>query len=183
MEINDASDLPRLINIMIENAQNNCSGCHGNRYSTEIMKIAMYFYIRGGKHLYEFLYFNLNLPALKTTQRNMLQHHKKLKEGYLYFDELENFLLSNNFEREVCVMEDGTKITEAVEYDAVEKVLLGLVSPLDNRTGMPSSNAFPARSAKQIIDAIKNNSKATYVQIILAKSSSSGIFLYFSQKF
>lgn len=71
-------------------------------------------------------------------------------------------------------MEDGTKITEAVEYDAIEKLIVGLVSPIDKSTGLAKEKYFSALSAKQIVDAIQKNPKASYVQVILAKANIAG---------
>lgn len=86
--------------------------------------------------MYEFFHHNLSLPSLKTVQRRMLLLHNKLKENHLYFDELENFLEKNNYSKEVCILEDGTKITEAAEHDAIENLIIGLVAPTNASTGM-----------------------------------------------
>lgn len=104
----------------------------------------------------------------------MLQFHSKLKESHFYFDELVKFLEKNNYAKEVCILEDGTKITEAAEYDAIEKVINGLVAPTNATTGMPEANFFPALSAMQIVTAIQNCPKASYVQVILAKPNVAG---------
>lgn len=168
---------PHMIQLLIENAKKNSIGYHGNRFSmNEIMKLSIYLYIRGGRHLYRFFNINLRLPVLKTVTRNMLQYHKKLSEGILYFDELSEMLNINNYPREVCIVEDGTKITEIVEYDADDKVLTGLVTPISNLTGMPRVKNFPATTGLQIIDAIRQNPKAAYVQVILAKPNIAGEF-------
>lgn len=151
------------------NAKKNELGNKLNRYSDEIHKIAIYLFIRGGKKMYEFFHSNLNFPSVKTVKRKMLDYRKKLHEGHLYFDELVTYLDSKGYPREVSINEDGTKITEVAEYDAGEKIIQGLISPIDKRTGMPKENFFQALSAKQIVDAITNNSKASYVQVILAK--------------
>lgn len=73
-------------------------------------------------------------------------------------------------------MEDGTKISKRIEYDAVEKVVLGLVSPLQKKTGMPREKFFSAQTAKQIVDAVQKNQKASYLQVILAKPNVKGTF-------
>lgn len=102
--------------------------------------------------------------------------HRKLNEGHLYFDELNEFLEHNGYCKEVCILEDATKITEGAEYDAIEKIILGLVAPKNESTGMPQEKFFPALSAKQIVDAITSFPKASYVQVILAKPNERGQF-------
>lgn len=162
---------------MIENAEKNSIGNRGNRFHmNEIMRIAMYLYIRGGRHLYGFFNLNMAFPTLKTVKRKMLQYHEKLQEGRFYFNELDAMLVNKKYPREVCIVEDGTKLTEIVEYDAIDKVLNGLVTPISNLTGIPREKNFPATTGKHIIDAIQQNSKAGYVQVILAKPNVSGEF-------
>lgn len=169
------NNLPYLIRLLITNAEKNTIGNRGNRYNVnEIMKIAMYIYIRGGRNLYGFFNLNLKLPVLKTVQRNMLQYHKMLSEGHLYFDELDTMLQNNNYPREVCILEDGTRLTEMVEYDAMTRSLIGLVSPIESTTGMPKEGNFPALTAQQIIDTLTHSTKAAYVQVILAKPNVAG---------
>lgn len=158
----------------LENAQKNEPGNNQNRFSDDVHKTAIYLYIRGGRKLYEFFTLNLNFPSIKTVKRKMLQYRKKLHEGHLYFDELAEYLDFKGYPREVSINEDGTKITEIAEYDAVEKVIQGLISPFNKRTGMTKERNFPALSAVQILQAIKNNPKASYVQVILAKPNFAG---------
>lgn len=164
----------------IDNAKSNPFGHKGNRFSDEFIKVAIYIYIRGGKSLYEFFHLNLNFPALKTVQRRMLKFHKKLIENHFYFDELVNFLKINNYVYEVCILEDGTKITEAAEYDAIENLITGLVAPTNASTGIPIEKFFPALTAKQISIAIQNSPKASYVQVILAKPNDAGKVAFIS---
>lgn len=175
----EENEIPSFLKLCLENARINCVGNKQNRYSENIHKCAIYLFIRGGKKLYDFLHLNMNLPSLKTVRRKMIQYRGKLLEGHLYFDELDAFLTSKGYPREVSIMEDGTKISERVEYDATEKIILGLVSSLQKKSGMPEEKFFSAMTAKQIVDAIQNNKTASYVQVILAKPNVAGEFFHF----
>jgi hypothetical protein len=104
----------------------------------------------------------------------MIKFHKKPIESNFYFDELLKFLVDNKYPLEVCLMEDGTKLTEAVEYDATQNVLCGLVSPMDEETGIPKMNFYKAESASKIKESIENGVKAVYVQVVLAKPNVPG---------
>lgn len=83
---------------------------------------------------------------------------------------------TNAYLKEVAIVEDGTKLIENIEYDADSNSIMGLVLPLDDSTGMPRINCFPAETAKQICDAIRNTSKSSYVQVVLAKPNFAGSF-------
>jgi hypothetical protein len=141
----------------------------GSRYRDLIKKIATYIYIRGGNSLYEQLAENMVLPNLKTVRRFILKFNTKMIEGKIYSNELKDFLISHNFPLEVIILEDGTKVSECVEYDATNKVLLGLVSPLQASNGLPKENYHTALRASDIIDSILNYAKAGYIQVIIAK--------------
>lgn len=135
-----------------------------------------FLYIRGGLGLFENLRPNLVLPTAKTIRTYMNTFNSKLIEGRVYVEELRNYLISRNLPLDIVILEDGTKISEFVEYDAFQNVLLGLVAPLDTN-GFPMINFFKANGANDIIKSISNYSKASYIQVIIAKSLNEGIFL------
>lgn len=75
---------------------------------------------------------------------------------------------------EVAVIEDGTKITEFVDYDLESNCLSGLVAPINCTTGIPDKFYFRASKASEIIEPILNYKKAKYVQVILVKPNKIG---------
>lgn len=158
----------------MDNANQNIFGQKSNRYNDEIRKVAMWHYIRAGKSFYDFSSRNMNLPSLKAVQRDMIHYHGKMMECQLDFDGVAAAIKAYNFPPELSILEDGTKITEGVEFDASQNVLLGLVSPMKNTTGMPETHFFKAQSAHDIISSIQNNAKAKYVQVILVKPNAIG---------
>ncbi len=144
-------------------------GFQGNRYSLIILKIAVYIYIRGGKALYEFIAINLKFPVLRTVTNFMANELAKLEEGIMRFDGLQNYLIENNFDMEVGLFEDGTKIIEKVEVNFDHKSLLGLISPFNSETGLPEVNFHQATSGWDIYNALINFERSGYIQLILAQ--------------
>lgn len=177
----DEDDLPLIIKAFIENSKRNSASKTGNRYDEEIIKLSMWIFIRAGRSFYEFMRLNTNLPCAKTLERHMLKYQSKLEEGVLDFDGVVEMLKSYNLPMEIAILEDGTKITEVVEYDSTSNVLLELVSPFNPSTGMPEARYFKADSAQNIQNAIEKHIKAKYVQVIIAKPNKIGKFrqLYF----
>lgn len=163
-----------LADLFRNNANMNSFSSSGNRFSVPLMQVAVYLYIRGGRSLYEFLKLNLVLPSYETLRKQMSLFQKKRIEGKFYFDDLIQHIQTNAYPNEVAIVEDGTKLTESIEYDADSNSILGLVLPIDESTGMPRVNCFPAETAKHICDAIKNFAKSSYVQVVLAKPNLAG---------
>lgn len=160
--------LTRYLQILVENADKIVLGNKGNRYDDVVKKLASYEYIRAGKHHYNFLSANLKLPELSTTKKFIDQQCKKVYEGQLLFDELQQFLHDNNLGNKISIFEDATKINECVDYDSSSNSLLGLVAPLNANNGLPSVNFFAAVNAKQIKESLENYSRSSYVQVLVA---------------
>lgn len=104
----------------------------------------------------------------------MVKYQERIEEGKLYFDEVVESLQMFNCPLVISVLEDGTKVTEAVEYEASNNILVGLVSPTNGFSGMPERNFFKAFKALDIVHAIEYYSKAKYVQVILVKPDKVG---------
>ena len=78
--IND-SNLTGFLRICIQNANKIEPGFSGNRYEDVVKKLGVFFYIQGGKKLYQFLHVNLNFPSfdtLKNTCTRNLQLFEKI---------------------------------------------------------------------------------------------------------
>jgi len=167
-------DIPILLKDFIFNAEKNFRKTTGRRYEKEIKLFSCFIYIRGGLGLFENLRPNFVLPTAKTIRNYIDTYNSKLVEGKVYAAELKQFLISRDLPLEVVVLEDGTKISEYVEYDASQNVLLGLVAPLQTSNGFPKEQFFVANSASDIISSISNYKRASYVQVIIAKSLKEG---------
>lgn len=142
-----------------------------------MIKLGLYLFIRGGRSLYEFHVQNMHFPSAKTISRHSNGIHGELLEGHYYFNELKTFLIEHKLPLCVSITEDGTKIVEVVEYDCKNDILIGLVAPFDNRTGMVLEKHFSAKTAEDIKNSIENSKIASYVYVLLARSIHPGIFL------
>ncbi|KAG5676536.1 hypothetical protein PVAND_006362 [Polypedilum vanderplanki] len=173
----DSSDeemLTPFLKICIENAKTNKYGNRNNRFASITYMLASYFYVRFGQSSYEMLANNLSFPSVKTIHSFMSKNLKTLVEGELYVEDLFNFLEQNNYPKEIALVEDGTKLTESVEYDASTNTIIGLVAPFNETTGLPIVNYFKASTAQKIITAFENYSKASYINVILAQANITG---------
>lgn len=64
--------------------------------------------------------------------------------------------------------EDATGINVKVEYDPITNQLVGLVLPINLKTGLPESFTFIAKSAEDIQRMI-TSPKSTHVYVVLAQ--------------
>lgn len=167
-------DLTQYLKIICRNAVKNVSGSNGNRFDSEVKKIAAYLLIRDGKKQYNFHSVNMNFPELSTVRKFINREMELMAESILMFDNLKEFLEKRNYKMEVAVFEDGTKISERIEYDLKMNTLIGLVSPFHSVTGLPLANYHQADTALKIINAVNNNAKSSYIQIILAQPNHTG---------
>lgn len=160
---------PFLLWKCIENyLKKNQAGKRGNRFEPDFNQLSMYLFIRGGKNLYEFLVDNLHFPCTKSVRSHLASSNVTPGEGQVNVKGLLEYIEKNNFPKRVAILEDGTAVTKVVEYDAATNSLKGLVSPLNEQTGLPSRN-FVASSGLAIAEHIKNFPAAKYVYTILAR--------------
>lgn len=92
----------------------------------------------------------------------------KIIEGELRCQELLNYLTELNLELKVWLCEDATGLCGKVEYHSLTDQLVGLVLPLNDKTGMPKPFTFMARS----VEDMKKYSKeplSTLVYVVLAQ--------------
>lgn len=173
--------IPNFLKDCVTNSIKNIGKSTGKRHDDRIKQICTFIYIRGGLYLYEFLAANLDLPSAKTIQRFIDANNAKLTEGTIYAEELKKFLVERNLPLEVIIVEDGTKITEVVEYDLGQNSLMGLVAPLQISNGLPIPCYFKALTALDIKDAITTAKKSSYIQVIIAKCDVKGNFISFEK--
>lgn len=69
----------------------------------------------------------------------------------------------------VFLSEDASGIVSKVQFDPKSNQLIGLVLPLDSKTGMPVKFNFTAASAAEIQRMMENESKSTLLYAIMAQ--------------
>lgn len=77
--------------------------------------------------------------------------------------------------KKVWLQEDASGIVSTVSYDSHTSQLIGLVLPINDRTGMPISFSFSPQSLEEIEQQIKENEKATLVYVVLAQPLSDNV--------
>lgn len=168
-----------LLKILVQNANETQLGSKSNRYSEDIKKLACYELIRAGKHNYQFLSRNLKLPEISTLRKYMGKVAPWHFEGEMKFDACVEFLRQNGYGKEVGCFEDGTKVTEMVEYEAQCDTMTGLVAPINKETGLPFIKFFSTESVEKIEFNLRNYPKAAYLQSIIIKPIRTGSKTFF----
>lgn len=68
----------------------------------------------------------------------------------------------------VWISEDGTGIVPKIEHDPHTNQLIGLVLPLDSKSGIPKAYTYLANSAESI-QKFSEHEKSTHVYMVLAQ--------------
>lgn len=118
---------------------------------------------------------------MSSVRKYIQKEIQKIDENEYNFDGLSEYLKRNNYNREVSIIEDGTKICELVEYIKKGNKLCGLVAPFHPQTGTPILNFFPADTAEQIFNFVDANERSSYIQLILAQPNNTGNFFLIIQ--
>lgn len=90
---------------------------NGFRYENSLKLIATYFFIIGGRILYETLAANLPLPSVSTISRTINACSSSLIEGTCRVIDFKQFLQARNLTSLVWLSEDATRITGRIQYD------------------------------------------------------------------
>lgn len=98
----------------------------------------------------------------------------KIVEGELRIKELSHYLESLKLEKNVWLSEDATGITAKVEFDLNTNQMVGLVLPIDTRTGMPKPFSYLARNEEEIFKNMERE-KSNYVYIVMAQPLVQGV--------
>lgn len=103
-------------------------------------------------------------------QVNYLADKKqKFIEGELRCEQLAEYLTQLNAPMEVWIAEDGSGLVPKVAFDSNTNQIVGLVLPIDEKTGMPISYSFTPHSVDDINRHINLNSKSSLVYLVLAQ--------------
>lgn len=96
------------------------------------------------------------------------QNKTQIIEGELRCKELNHYLESLKLQKYVWLSEDASGIVAKVEFDPKTNQMIGLVLPIDSKSGLPISFTYLARNAEEIYKNMKCN-KSSYVYIVVAQ--------------
>lgn len=143
---------------------------HGYRYDDDIKSIASYIRMLAGPLAYDTLAKNMigALPSLQSTNRYIAKTHSNIIEGVVRSDELLEYLRQRNLPLRVCLSEDGTCITDKVQYDHRTNQLIGFTLPMED--GLPSPLAYPVNSLAEMVKHFSmDNSISTFANVVMAQ--------------
>lgn len=152
---------------------------NGRRYDYQLMQFSIYLRINGGPKVYKTLKNNdyNGMPSIHSTNRAMWKNKKIVIEGVLRHVELADFMKSLNLPMYVSLSEDATSVTGKIEYSPKLNQIIGIVPPLNEKTGMPVPLTFASTSATAT-ESILLDQKAEIsnnVNVIMAQPLASGI--------
>jgi hypothetical protein len=147
----------------------------GNRFSSELMMISGYIYIKIGKSAYTFLTDNLMLPSVSNIKSKLHEIHPKIKIGEIDARGLKNFLQERKLPLCVGFAEDATRIKSELKYDSDTNQLIGIVIPCDKNTGLPNNELLVGVTPEDILKLAKGRPRALFVQVIMAQPMVKGI--------
>lgn len=192
------SQFPYLLKCFIETAQSHANkSVKAFRYSEHIQSFSTCIYMMCGKSCYETLSANLPIPKASTVRKfykfintfltslfycgfviingftflsvaYIKQNKEKMIEGELRCKQLNQYLERLNLKKCVWLCEDGTGIVLKLEYDPSTNQIVGLVLPLNSKTGIPISFSFMAESAADIQKLVKMRA-STHLYVVLAQ--------------
>lgn len=97
-----------------------------------------------------------------------------VKEGELRIKELKHYLESLKLPMGVWLSEDATQCVAKVEFDSKSNQMIGLVLPMDSKTGMPIPFTYLARSVEEIHKNMERE-QSGYVYIVMAQPLVRGV--------
>lgn len=144
----------------------------GYRYDPEIKLFASYLRLIVGPLAYETLQRNLEaaIPSLTSVNRYIRASKCHITEGILRCGELLIYLQKRNLPLMVSIEEDGTKVTDRVQYGSTQNQLIGFTLPLCKKSGLPVPFSYPARNANEILGHFSNeNAVSSNIIVIMAQ--------------
>lgn len=140
-------------------------------YDDDMLKISLYYFLLGGRQLYETLALNLPFPSLALIYKYL--HDKRTAiEGEFRFE----IFAAQNKERGgvnyAWVSEDDTKVVEGIRYNPHEDTIVGLCLPIDHETGTPKINFFKFNTIKEVKEHLFKEKAASYVKLVTIRALS-----------
>lgn len=145
---------------------------YGYRYDIDIKIFSTYMRLMSGCHAYDTLQRNLelSLPSLSSTNRYVQKMSDCVVEGQLRINELVRYLKGRNLPLVVSLSEDATRIDGRIQYDSRINQIVGFVSPINRKTGMPIPLSYPARNAEEMFGQFSyENPPAQFVNVVMAQ--------------
>lgn len=147
----------------------------GYRYDDDVKFFATYIRNIAGPLAYDTLQRNLQsaLPSLSAINKYVHKSNCRVIEGILRSNELRLYLQERNLPFVVSLSEDGTGITNRLQYDSTINQIIGFVSPNNPENGLPVPYSYKARTAAEIESHFKNNSPmASFINVVMAQPMS-----------
>lgn len=82
---------------------------------------------------------------------------------------MNEYLTNLKAPKTIWLSEDGTGIVAKVTFDAKTKQLIGLVLPIDARTGVPTPFKFVPQTVEEIENIMQGNPKSSLLYAVLAQ--------------
>lgn len=144
---------------------------HDNiKYSQLLKHVAIKLYIMSGKAAYEFMAKNLPLPQ-PSTVKNWISANSAPNEGEIDFiaarQHFSKYSRTDVDDKIYCYgAEDATSVVKRIEFRLDTDQIVGFVSPLNENTGLPSVNHFPASTPSEVYGYFHDYKKAHLVEAI-----------------
>lgn len=139
------------------------------RYDLEAKEICLYYFLLGGRRLYEYMSSQLPIPSVSTVLR-FLYSDDHPSEGKFDYEGFKKFNDGDTKCSYVWASEDDTKITEGLSYLNKDDVVVGLMLPLNKTTGTPISGVYKFTSIKTLKKFVNENELSTYMKLILLRA-------------
>lgn len=110
---------------------------------------------------FHFQYASISVAYIK-------QKKQRIIEGELRSKQLNEYLECLQLKKWIWLSEDATGIVSKIEYDPSTNQVVGLVLPLDSKTGNPISFSFMAETASDIQKFVKMRA-SKHLYLVLAQ--------------
>ena len=140
-----------------------------NLYDDTVKNIALYYFLLGGRRLYESLMLNFPFPSLSTVLRYLYEQKPPL-EGDFMFKEFSENVKENGDATKVWVSEDDTKITEGLSYNKYQNTIIGFKLPTDKETGTPKIDYFKFTSVDAVRKYLREHQVSSYAKLLAVRA-------------
>lgn len=151
--------------------RNACRSKYGYRYSDKIKRLAVYQRILSGRKAYGTLHANAFglIPSRKAIDKYIYRPENIIVEGELRCTALLAYLNERQLPLWVVLSEDATVIDNRPQYDSRTNQIIGLVPPINNKTGMPQPFAYKAENGEDFFQHFASAPVSNYINTVMAK--------------
>lgn len=133
-------------------------------YGDEIKDIAVFYFVLGGRRVYESLSKNFAFPSVSTVLQHLYFQSPPIEADFC-FGEFAEFNKNTVNVPYVWVAEDDTRLSEGLSYSSQEDVVVGFVLPL-GEDGVPIKGKFKFTSIDDVKNYIRNVRLSNYAKLI-----------------